>query len=127
MQHTRVREELFPDCPIRNVLSRISCKWPMLVLFTLSQRGTLRFNTLLRALPDISQKMLTATLRTLEEDGLVVRQVYAEVPPRVEYGLTERTRSLLPILDELVDWAHSNMAAIMRDRQRHAGGETAAV
>lgn len=127
MQHTRVREELFPDCPIRNVLSRISCKWPMLVLFTLSQRGTLRFNTLRRALPDISQKMLTATLRTLEEDGLVVRQVYAEVPPRVEYGLTERARSLLPILDELVDWAHSNMASIMRDRKRHAGGEPAAV
>lgn len=127
MQHTRVREELFPDCPIRNVLSRISCKWPMLVLFTLSQRGTLRFNTLRRALPDISQKMLTATLRTLEEDGLVVRQVYAEVPPRVEYGLTERARSLLPILDELVDWAHSNVAAIMRDRKRHAGGEPAAV
>ncbi len=127
MQYTRVREELFPDCPIRNVLSRISCKWPMLVLFTLSQRGTLRFNTLRRALPDISQKMLTATLRTLEEDGLVVRQVYAEVPPRVEYGLTERARSLLPILDELVDWAHSNMAAIMRDRKRHAGGEPAAV
>ena len=127
MQHTRVREELFPDCPIRNVLSRISCKWPMLVLFTLSQRGTLRFNTLRRALPDISQKMLTATLRTLEEDGLVVRQVYAEVPPRVEYGLTERARSLLPILDELVDWAHSNMVAIMRDRQRHTGGEPAAV
>lgn len=127
MQHTRVREELFPDCPIRNVLSRISCKWPMLVLYTLSQRGTLRFNTLRRALPDISQKMLTATLRTLEEDGLVVRQVYAEVPPRVEYGLTERARSLLPILDELVDWAHSNMAAIMSDRQRHAGGEPAAV
>lgn len=127
MQHTRVREELFPDCPIRNVLSRISCKWPMLVLFTLSQRGTLRFNTLRRALPDISQKMLTATLRTLEEDGLVVRQVYAEVPPRVEYGLTERARSLLPILDELVDWAHSNMVAIMRDRQRHACGEPAAV
>lgn len=99
----------------------------MLVLFTLSQRGTLRFNTLRRALPDISQKMLTATLRTLEEDGLVVRQVYAEVPPRVEYRLTERARSLLPILDELVDWAHSNMAAIMRDRQRHAGGEPAAV
>lgn len=127
MQHTRVREELFPDCPIRNVLSRINCKWPMLVLFTLSQRGTLRFNTLRRALPDISQKMLTATLRTLEEDGLVVRQVYAEVPPRVEYGLTERARSLLPILDELVDWAHSNMAAIMRDRKRHAGGEPTAV
>ena len=127
MQYTRVREELFPDCPIRNILSRISCKWPMLVLFTLSQRGTLRFNTLRRALPDISQKMLTATLRTLEEDGLVVRQVYAEVPPRVEYGLTERARSLLPILDELVDWAHSNMAAIMRDRKRHAGGEPAAV
>ena len=112
MQHTRVREELFPDCPIRNVLSRISCKWPMLVLFTLSQRGTLRFNTLRRALPDISQKMLTATLRTLEEDGLVVRQVYAEVPPRVEYGLTELGRQMLPIIDALADFGNYYKTAV---------------
>lgn len=120
MQQTRVREELFPDCPIRNVLARISSKWPMLVLFTLDRSGTLRFNALRRAMPDISQKMLTTTLRTLEEDGLVSRRVYAEVPPRVEYELTARARSLLPILSELIDWAHSNMAAIMRDRQSHA-------
>ncbi len=120
MQQTRVREELFPDCPIRNVLARISSKWPMLVLFTLDRSGTLRFNALRRAMPDISQKMLTTTLRTLEEDGLVSRRVYAEVPPRVEYELTARARSLLPILSELIDWAHSNMAAIMRDRQTHA-------
>ena len=120
MQQTRVREELFPDCPIRNVLARISSKWPMLVLFTLDRSGTMRFNALRRAMPDISQKMLTTTLRTLEEDGLVSRRVYAEVPPRVEYELTARARSLLPILSELIDWAHSNMAAIMRDRQTHA-------
>ena len=120
MQQTRVREELFPDCPIRNVLARISSKWPMLVLFTLDRSGTLRFNALRRAMPDISQKMLTTTLRTLEEDGLVSRRVYAEVPPRVEYELTARARSLLPILSELIDWAHSNMAAIMRNRQTHA-------
>lgn len=120
MQQTRVREELFPDCPIRNVLARISSKWPMLVLFTLDRSGTLRFNALRRAMPDISQKMLTTTLRTLKEDGLVSRRVYAEVPPRVEYELTARARSLLPILSELIDWAHSNMAAITRDRQTHA-------
>ena len=118
MQHTRVREELFPDCPIRNVLSRISCKWPMLVLFTLSQRGTLRFNTLRRALPDISQKMLTATLRTLEEDGYVTRTVYPEVPPRVEYALTERAKSLQPLINALIKWAEENMEGIIKDRKK---------
>ena len=120
MQHTRVREELFPDCPIRNVLSRISCKWPMLVLFTLSQRGTLRFNTLRRALPDISQKMLTVTLRTLEEDGYVTRTVYPEVPPRVEYALTPRAHSLLPHVNALLDWAQANADGILADRRKAA-------
>ena len=62
--------------------------------------------------------MLTSTLRTLEMDGYVFRKAYAEVPPRVEYMLTERAKSLLPIIEQLIDWASHNMSAIMRDRQR---------
>ncbi len=113
------KEDLFPDCPVRHILARISDKWSLLVLYTLEQRGVLRFNALQREIPDISQKMLTGTLRTLEEDGYVVRKVYAEVPPRVEYSLTERALSLLPLIDSLIEWAKLNMADILKDRRSH--------
>ena len=108
------------ECPIRNVLARICDKWSMLVIFMLEkhQAEPLRFNALRKMIPDISQKMLTSTLRTLEEDGLILRQVYAEVPPRVEYSLTPRAQSLIPIVDNLVDWAADNMAAILKDREK---------
>ena len=79
MNRTDYRDKLFPDCPIRNVLARIGDKWTLLVLYTLEQEPVMRFNTLQRALPDISQKMLTLTLRTLEEDGMVSRKVYADI------------------------------------------------
>ena len=78
----------------------------------------MRFNALRKLIPDISQKMLTSTLRTLEADGYVTRKVHAEVPPRVEYSLTPRALSLIPIIDSLMSWATDNMAAIMRDRSR---------
>lgn len=68
-------------------------------------------------MPDISQKMLATTLRTLEEDGYISRRLYAEVPPRVEYALTARAETLRPILEELLDWAVENMNAVMRDRK----------
>ena len=102
-----VENAVFPDCPIRNILARLCDKWSLLVIFTLDRSGepTMRFKALQRAIPDISQKMLTVTLRTLEEDGYVTRTVYPEVPPRVEYALTERTRSLLPHIDALIGWA----------------------
>ena len=106
-----------PDCPIRNILSRIGDKWSMLVLYTLSHHDRLRFCELLRAIPDISQKMLTVTLRTLEQDGLLHRQVYAEVPPRVEYRLTELGESLMPRVQMLVDWALEHMSEIMKHRE----------
>lgn len=109
---------LFPGCPIRNVLARISDKWSLLVIYTLDRSGrpAMRFKELQRAVPDISQKMLTVTLRTLEEDGLVTRTVWPEVPPRVEYALTERARTLLPHVDALIGWAAEHMEAILRDR-----------
>ena len=105
MVRTEIQNELYPDCPIRNILARISDKWSILVLFTLNQSALMRFNALQKNIPDISQKMLTVTLRTLEEDGFVRRQVYAEVPPRVEYSLTEKGLSVMPILQSICDWS----------------------
>ena len=110
---------LFPDCPIRNVLSRIGDKWSMLVLFTLERHGVLRFNGLKLYIPDISKKMLSTVLKVLEADGLVARRVYAEVPPRVEYSLTERGMTLIPLIDNLIDWAKNNMDDILTDRNRY--------
>lgn len=114
-----MNEELYPSCPIRNILARFSDKWSLLILYTLNLQPTMRFNELRREIPDISQKMLTNTLRTLEEDGFLTRTIYAEVPPRVEYSITERTRSLLPHVNSLIDWAKENMPAILRDRESH--------
>ncbi len=116
MVRTEIQNELYRDCPIRNILARISDKWSILVLFTLNQSTLMRFNALQKNIPDISQKMLTMTLRTLEEDGFVKRQVYAEVPPRVEYSLTDRAISLLPHINSLIVWAKENMNAILTDR-----------
>ena len=78
----------------------------------------MRFNAFQKRIPDISQKMLTVTLRTLEEDGYVKREVFAEVPPRVEYSLTARAVSLLPYVDSLITWAKDNMSDILADRRR---------
>lgn len=117
MNRTEVRDALFPRCPIRNVLSRIGNKWSMLVLFTLENNGCQRFKELQRNIPDISQKMLTATLKTLEADGLVRREAYAEVPPRVEYSLSDKGRSLLPLINNLLTWAIENMDGIIASRE----------
>lgn len=119
MAKTELRNPFVPACPIRNVLSRIGDKWSMLVLYTLSEEARkLRFGELRRLIPDISQKSLTNTLRTLEEDGLVLRKIYAEVPPRVEYSLTPRALSLFPHIRALIGWAKENMDDIIRDRTR---------
>ena len=118
MNRTEIRDALFPNCPIRNVLSRIGDKWSMLVIFTLENNCCLRFKELQRCIPDISQKMLTATLKTLEADGLVLRKAFPEVPPRVEYSLTDKGKSLLPHIDGLLSWAMDNMGDIMEQRKR---------
>ena len=117
----QVIDPIFPECPVRNVLSRIGDKWSTLVLLTLDSAGEkpLRFKAIETAIPDISQKMLTKTLRDLEADGLVLRQVYAEVPPRVEYSLTERSRSLMPHITDIVSWALNNLSGIVKDRQKY--------
>ncbi|WP_373720694.1 MULTISPECIES: winged helix-turn-helix transcriptional regulator [Bacteroidales] len=119
MNRTTIEDAVFPDCPIRNIMARISDKWSLLVIYTLdkSEKEPVRFKELQRQIPDISQKMLTVTLRTLEEDGYVTRTIYPEVPPRVEYSLTERAKSLLPHINSLIGWALENAGAIIRDRK----------
>lgn len=123
MDRTIIEDALFPECPIRNILARLCDKWSLLVIYTLDKagKGAVRFKELQRAIPDISQKMLTVTLRTLEEDGYVTRTVYAEVPPRVEYALTQRAYSLLPYFDALIGWAIDNRDAIVSDRRKAVG------
>lgn len=120
MDRNNICDVFDPECPIRNVLARISDKWILLVLYTLSKnKGKIRFGELRRSIPDISQKMLTVTLRTLEEDGFVSRDFYAEIPPRVEYGLTERAESLFPHIASLIVWAKENMPVILSDRKNN--------
>lgn len=110
-------EECVGQCPIRNVLDRIGDKWSMLVLLFLGRTDKMRFNELHKSVGDISQKMLTVTLKTLEADGLVKRTMFPEIPPRVEYNLTERGRSLIPHLKSLSQWAQDNMPGIEESRK----------
>lgn len=99
----RSEEKNVYRCPVEVTLDVIGGKWKSLILWHL-KRKTLRFSQLQRLLPRITQKMLTQQLRDLERDGLVFRQVYPEVPPRVEYSLTELGCSVVPILDQMYEW-----------------------
>lgn len=121
MIRNQVVDPLFPQCPVRNVLSRIGDRWSLLVLLALYDKaGTMRFSDLCKTIPDVSQKMLTSTLRKLEADDLLSRTIYPEVPPRVEYKLTKRGKTLIPLLNQLVDWSLENMDAIIRHRKKYA-------
>ncbi len=112
----RVHADPFdPRCPSRRVLDRIGDRWSVLVILVLSD-GTKRYGDLARTIGGVSQKMLTQTLRGLERDGLVTRTVYAEVPPRVEYDLTELGGSLLEAVQGLTDWATSHMGEVVKAR-----------
>lgn len=97
----------YMSCPIRQVISRFGDKWSMLVLYMLneSDTGVLRFNELRQLMTDCSQKMLSQTLKNLEHYNLIHREVFPQVPPKVEYSLTETGKSLMPSLLSLVDWA----------------------
>jgi len=100
-----------------DVLNRIGDKWSVMVVGMLSRRGTLRFNELKRGINGISQRMLTLTLRNLERDGLVTRTVYPEIPPRVEYGLTELGQTLTKPINALWDWSAEHHDEIVEARQ----------
>ena len=91
------------------MFERFGSRWALLVLLTLHEQGVLRFSELRRAVPGaVSERMLAATVRDLEAAGLVARQVWPEVPPRVEYSLTPKSQSLLPLLEQLLEWAEKN-------------------
>ena len=119
MVKREIRDALYPNCPIRNVISRFGDKWSMLVLFILHKYGVLRFKDLRRNIPDVSQKMLAETLKRLEADGLVIRKAYPEIPPKVEYNLTTRADTLIPLLSSLFHWAIDNMEDIIKDRMNY--------
>lgn len=97
-----MKKEL-PACPVETTLMLISDRWKVLIIRDLLE-GTKRFGELKRSVGNISQKVLTSNLRSMENDGLIIRKVFPEVPPRVEYTLTETGRSLKPILDSMIDW-----------------------
>ncbi len=99
------KEEL-PECPVATTVALIGSKWKLLIIRNLLTRPW-RFNELKRDLEGISQKVLTDSLRSMEEDGLITRTVYPEVPPRVEYALSDLGRSLKPILDSMVEWGNA--------------------
>ena len=102
------------NCPIRNVIDKFGDKWSLLVLYHLNEHSTLRFNELHRDMSDCSQKMLSQTLKRLEQIGLISRQVYPEVPPRVEYSLTARGQSLMPHVSALIGWALEHFEEIAK-------------
>jgi DNA-binding HxlR family transcriptional regulator len=104
------------DCQVRQILDRIADKWSLLVIALLDEK-TLRFGELGREIDGISKRMLTVTLRNLERDGLVLRTVYPEVPPRVEYELTPLGRTLLGTTQALVNWSEEHQDEIARARE----------
>ena len=106
LTESTAKQEL-PACPVETTLTLISDKWKVLILRDL-MNGTLRFGELKKSIGHVTQKVLTAQLRQMEASGLLTRKVYAEVPPRVEYTLTERGRSLMRVLDQLCTWGIEN-------------------
>lgn len=110
MSEQKTIKEL-PACPVETTLTLIGDKWKVLILRDLIT-GTKRFGELKKSIGSVSQKVLTAQLRDMEESGLVSRKVYAEVPPRVEYSLTELGQSLKPILDAMQNWGEGYKASV---------------
>jgi DNA-binding HxlR family transcriptional regulator len=108
-------------CPIKDVLHAVSDKWSMLVMMQVGTRETVRFTELKGAIPGISQKMLTSTLRQLEGFGLVSRKVYAEIPPRVEYSITPIGTSFLQHFVVMLNWACTSLRDLKRQQRKALG------
>lgn len=104
----------FPACPVRNVLGRFADKWSLLVLINLQAHDKMRYTEIRNAIPDISQKMLSSTLKQLERDHLLNRRAFAEIPPRVEYSLTELGKSLMPIIGDMIEWANVHFDVVTK-------------
>ncbi len=107
-------------CPIRDIIERVSDKWSMLAILALGGHGKMRFNELKHKIGDVSQRMLTVTLRNLEADGLITRKIFPEVPPRVEYELTSLGYELMEQYSVFAAWATSNGDKILKSRKKNA-------
>lgn len=105
-------------CPTRLVLNRIADKWTFLVMISL-QSGTKRFSELQRAIDGVSQKMLTQTLRGLERDGLLIRNIYPTVPPKVEYSLTALGFTLVELLTGIKDWSENHIETVLQAQEKY--------
>ena len=108
----KTKAELLPECPVATTVQLIGNKWKLLIIRNLRIRPW-RFNELQRNLDGISQKVLTESLRSMEADGLITRTVYAEVPPRVEYSLSELGETMRPILDAMEAWGNSYKSTML--------------
>lgn len=106
------------NCPTRLLLDRIADKWTVLIIGQLNKK-IFRFNELRRVIPGITQKMLTQTLKSLEKDGLIARKVYATLPLKVEYSLTDLGCSLTEVLNAVAGWAEANMEQIIEAQKAH--------
>ena len=109
--YTMSKEKPTPACPVQRVIEMIGGKWKLVILFHLLD-GTKRFNELRRLMPEVTQRMLTRQLRELEEHEIVKRKVYPQIPPKVEYSVTELGKSLKSILDVIHDWGAENIKVI---------------
>jgi DNA-binding HxlR family transcriptional regulator len=115
-----LKSKLATACPIRDVVDRVGDRWTVLVLTELGA-GTLRFGELRARIPDVSQRMLAQTLRRLEEDGFVAREVFPTSPPKVEYSLTALGRSFMAPVRAIVEWAAENHEAVRAARAAYGG------
>ena len=119
MQKKDLLVKSIENCPVRDVVARFGNKWGLLVLLVIHEQEVIRFGELSRAIPDISTRVLSATLRTLEADDLIYRKVYPVIPPKVEYSLTELGKELVPMIITLTDWASLNLPSIKRHREQY--------
>ena len=101
-----IKKEDLPECPVATTVELIGSKWKLLILKYLLNK-TMRYNELKREIDGISQKVLTSTLKSMVEDGIVIRTSYPEVPPRVEYSLSEIGESMRPVIDVMADWGNT--------------------
>jgi DNA-binding HxlR family transcriptional regulator len=106
-------------CPVKDIMASYGDKWTMYTVLLLGQHQKMRFSELRCNINGISQRMLTVTLRSLEEDGIVSRTIYPEIPPRVEYQLTELGESLLKQLLQLATWAEEHVSEILKARKKY--------
>jgi len=110
-----MKDQSIAGCPVETAVNIIGGKWKILIIARLAHIGKQRFGKLNRSIPDVSERVLTRQLRELEKDGLIYRQVFAEVPPRVEYSLSKKGETLIPILNLLAEWGKKQQSLIINN------------